>query len=394
MLGGSPAQVNAIKHAKSLGLYVILCDYLTDNPGQHFADEYIPVSTTDEMAVLEIAEKKKIDGVVAYASDPAAPTAAFVGNKLGLPSNPYESVVTLCRKDKFRKFLKTNGFLTPESESFTDENGAYEYFLSLNCNAVIKPVDSSGSKGVSILTPESDFSDSFERAKRFSRCGKVILEEVIHNKYRFILGGDGFVVDGNMAFSCLMNCHRDLQCNPLVPVGKSFPPVFTIKELNQAKALINKALGLLNFREGAVNLEVIVDFEDKIYLLEIGPRNGGNLIPEQVKYLTGVDMIDLTIKSAMGMDLGDLEEVFPDQCLASHVIHSRKNGIMRGITYAKSLEEKIFYSLLYKQPGDLVERFDGANQAIGIIMMRFSSENEMHHTLDSMYERYINLWVE
>jgi len=59
MLGGSAAQVNAIKHAKKLGLHVILCDYLTDNPGQHFADEYIPASTTDEKAILQIAEKKK-----------------------------------------------------------------------------------------------------------------------------------------------------------------------------------------------------------------------------------------------------------------------------------------------------------------------------------------------
>jgi uncharacterized protein (DUF1330 family) len=67
---------------------------------------------------------------------------------------------------------------------------------------------------------------------------------------------------------------------------------------------------------------------------------------------------------------------------------------MRGITYAKSLEEKIFYSLLYKQPGDLVERFEGANQAIGIIMMQFPNEDEMHDTLNSMYEKHIHLRVE
>ena len=36
--------------------------------------------------------KEKVDGVLAYASDPAAPTAAYVGEKLKLPTNPYYAV--------------------------------------------------------------------------------------------------------------------------------------------------------------------------------------------------------------------------------------------------------------------------------------------------------------
>lgn len=394
MLGGSAAQVNAIKHAKKLGLHVILCDYLTDNPGQHYADEYIPASTTDEKVILQIAEKKRIDGIVAYASDPAAPTAAFVGNRLGLPSNPYESVVTLCQKDLFRDFLRKNGFETPDSSSFTTFDDAYEYFLALGSKGVIKPVDSSGSKGVAILTGKSDFRGAYDRALQFSRCKRVLVERKIENAYPYILGGDGFLVDGVMKFSCLMNCQRDMKCNPLVPVGKSIPSVFLPLEREKSENLIQKALSLLNMKIGALNLEAMVNTEGKVFILEIGPRNGGNLIPEQIKFLTGVDMVDLTIKSAMGMDLGDLQQVEPRGYVASHVIHSRKTGTLAELSFSQLLEERISYRLLYKKPGDPVERFEGANQAIGIIMMRFSSEEEMHETLDTIYERHINLGVE
>ena len=121
LLGGSAQQVIAIETAKKLGYYTILCDYLTDNPGQNVADKFFLESTTDKEKILQIAESEKIDGIVAYASDPAAPTAAFVAEKLGLPTNPYSSVNILCNKDKFREFLKNNGFNTPLAKGFTDK---------------------------------------------------------------------------------------------------------------------------------------------------------------------------------------------------------------------------------------------------------------------------------
>ena len=54
LLGGSAQQVVAIETAKRLGYYTVLCDFLTDNPGQYVADKFYLVSTTDKDAVLEV----------------------------------------------------------------------------------------------------------------------------------------------------------------------------------------------------------------------------------------------------------------------------------------------------------------------------------------------------
>lgn len=394
MLGGSMAQVSAIKHAKKMGLEVILCDYLPDNPGQLYADRFYQVSTTDKEAVLQVAIKERINGIVAYASDPAAPTAAYVGNKLDLPSNPYESVMTLCRKDLFRRFLSENGFNTPKAESFTRLGDALDFFHECGDKAIVKPVDSSGSKGVRIVDSEKDLIEAFKKALETGREKIVVMEQVLENKHRFIMGGDGFIVDGNLTVSCLMNCHRDTICNPLVPVGKSFPPVFEALELETVNNEIQRALIQMRMVQGALNLEAIVDPSDKTYIIEIGPRNGGNLIPEQTKLITGIDMIDLTIKSAMGMELGQIPKVKSNKVIASHVIHSRTDGILKGIEFSDYLQSKIIYKLIYKTKGDRVERFNGANQALGIIMMEFNSVEEMFDTLDNIYERYLKLEVE
>ena len=106
MLGGSIYQTYAIKEAVKLGYYVITCDYLPGNPGHKFAHEYHNVSTTDKEAVLALARDLKVDGVVAYASDPAAPTAAYVCEKLGLPTSPFKSVESIC-----------SGSISPKTDS-------------------------------------------------------------------------------------------------------------------------------------------------------------------------------------------------------------------------------------------------------------------------------------
>ena len=110
LLGGSAQQLVAIEKAKSLGYYTVLCDYLLDNPGQYIADKYYPVSTTDCESLYSIAKNEQVEGILAYASDPAALPAAIVAEKLNLPTNPVESVKILGLKHHWRNFLKDNNF--------------------------------------------------------------------------------------------------------------------------------------------------------------------------------------------------------------------------------------------------------------------------------------------
>ena len=81
--------------------------------GMQYADAYYNVSTTDKEAVLELAEKLEIDGIVAYASDPAAPTAAYVSEKMGLPGNPEVSPRWL--KYGYQTIIRNNWHLLPIS---------------------------------------------------------------------------------------------------------------------------------------------------------------------------------------------------------------------------------------------------------------------------------------
>jgi len=125
------------------------------------------------------------------------PTAAYVSDKMNLPGNPYESVKILQRKDLFRKFLKENEFLVPESQAFSGIDEA-RYFAAKRLiikSIVIKPTDSSGSKGVSKVTSIESFDNAFEDAMKYSISKTVVVEDFIE-KAIYEMDGDGFVWNG------------------------------------------------------------------------------------------------------------------------------------------------------------------------------------------------------
>jgi len=159
LLGGSAQQVVAIETAKRLGYYTVLCDFLPDNPGQYVADQFYLVSTTDKKAVLEVAKQEQIAGILAYASDPAAPTAAFVAEQMNLPGSPYKAVEILCNKDLFRKFLAEHNFYTPKASGYQNTQAALADIKNgvFKMPVIVKPVDSSGSKGVSQINGHTLF---------------------------------------------------------------------------------------------------------------------------------------------------------------------------------------------------------------------------------------------
>ena len=385
LLGGSAQQVIAIETAKKLGYYTVLCDFLSDNPGQYHADKLYLISTTDKEAVLNIAKEEAVDGILAYASDPAAPTAAYVAEKMGLPGNPYDSVEILCNKDLFRKFLKENGFATPKAKGYADVQEAYKDLKAgkFEFPMIVKPVDSSGSKGVTVLAKGDDYIQVLEKAFSFSRCKRILIEEYIEKKYPYIIGGDIFVLDGKVILWGLLNCHRDNTVNPLVPVGKSYPLAIEDNDLINVKNVLEKLVSKLGIKNGAMNVELIVDKKERVFLIDVGPRSGGNMIPDLLSDIFGVNIPEMSVKAAMG-EKTECVLKQPEQYYATHNIHSNKNGIYKNIDFDDEVEKYIYRKSLYKKSGDVVEYFDNAAKCLGIVFMRFDDREEMNNILNNM----------
>lgn len=383
MLGGSAQQVPAIKKAKEMGYATVLIDYLPDNPGQHVADQWYQESTTDIEKVYQIAKEEKVDGILAYASDPAALPAAIVAERLGLPTNPAESVRILGMKHEFRKFLHENNFPAPKIFTFSPDDPIEKIKIGvsqLSLPIVIKPTDSSGSKGVTFLEDLYLLDKAIAFADSYSRNKIIIAEEFIQRGFPDVIGGDIFVADGKIILFGDMAALRGPDGKSLIPVGEKWPNNLNPSQRRTVYQELQKIVDLLKIKNGQLNIELLIDKNGYPQFLELGPRAGGNMIPIQLSDIFDVDLIEANIKAAMGEKIDFLPKSH-EGAFMTYVLHSFVTGIFESIEISPELEPFIYRKVIYKNPGDEVEFFDGAGKALGILFMKFPDKEIMEKNL-------------
>lgn len=379
LLGGSAQQVIAIRTAKEMGYRTVLCDYLPDNPGQYEADVFYNVSTTDVEAVYKVARTEKVKGILAYASDPAALPAAIVAERLGLPTNPSRSVEILGVKHEFRRFLRDNGFACPQIFTFSPDTpiqDVREGIKDFRFPVVVKPTDSSGSKGVTTIDSPDSLADAIKMADSYSRNKILIAEEFINRGFPHVIGGDIFISEGKIVLFGEMSCLRGNGGKGLIPVGEKKPSGLNELQTSKVHDELQRIITALDVKFGEMNIEILLDKDDNVHFLELGPRAGGNMIPIQLSDAFGVDLIRANVATAMGIE-PDLKIAEKEGCFMTYVLNSDVDGIFQGIDFSAEIEPYIYRKAIYKSPGDSVEAFDGAGKALGIIFLRIETEERM-----------------
>lgn len=393
MLGGSLYQTYAIKEAVKMGYYVITCDYLPSNPGHQYAHEYYNVSTTDKEAVLELAKRLNVDGIVAYASDPAAPTAAYVCEKLGLPTSPYKSVEVLSKKHLFRQYLAEHGFNVPNARSYTSYEDAEKDIDSFKLPVMVKPVDSSGSKGINKLVDKKQLKTFFEDALSYSREKKVIIEEFIEKEGPQI-SGDAFSVEGELVFHCLGNEFYSTKVDKdFAPLGECWPTIMPQSVIDQLAQDLQRLISSLGMKSTAYNVEAIYGKDGKVYILELGARSGGSLIPQITALATEVDMVPYVIKAAMGEDCSELKMAPVKGFWSNYMAHANETGIYNGIAFDEAFKKNHLVDYVSETKiGDSVHKYRDAQDCVGELIIRYDNQEQMFQMIENM-NKYVTILV-
>ena len=253
ILGAGPFQLPGIRRAAELGYHVISVDYLPENVGHQFSHESLNCSTTAQERLLSLAREAKIDGITTFASDVAVPSVAYLSEELGLRGPSVKTAGCFSRKSCFRKMQQDHQLSHPafiEGQSFEEIR---ENLEGLNFPIVFKPVDSSGSRGVTRVErlEEDSCHSAFEKALEHSRCKKVCIEEFVHGVE---VGGDAFLVDGEIQF--MMFTHKRL--NEFVVTGHSVPTNISQSDQKAARHEIAKHCEISGYRDGPINFDVMV----------------------------------------------------------------------------------------------------------------------------------------
>ena len=393
ILGGARYALPVIEAAHNLGCYVITCDYLPDNIAHKYSDEYCNVSIIDKDAVLEVAQKLGIDGIMSFACDPGVVTAAYVAEKMGLPSvGSYEAVSILQNKGRFRAFLTKHGFNVPTAKGYTSIEEALKDVGMFHWPVIVKPTDSAGSKGVTKVENPKDLRKSIEYALSFSHCDEFIIEDFLQQ-----VGNssdtDSFSVDGELKFVSFDRQLFDKNAeNPYTPAAYSWPASISDEHQKELTSEIQRLISLLGLKSSIYNIETRECVDGKAYIMECSPRGGGNRLAEMLRYATGVDLVTNSVRAAIGEPCVGVEQKPYDGAWAEIILHSDKPGIFEGLWISEKIVANVIERDLWIEAGSKVGGFSAANEAIGTLVLRFDTQEQIDEVLLNQ-SKYIDVRV-
>lgn len=383
LLGGLRYLLPVIKAAHEQGYYVITADYLPNNIAHKYSDEYCNVSIIDKEAVLKEAQRLKIDGIMSFACDPGVVAASYVQNKMGLPSfGPFESVEILQNKDKFRAFLQKHGFNVPQAKGFDNIEDAMSESYWYPWPVIVKPTDAAGSKGVTRVDRVDDLKPALEYAMKYSLSGHIIVEEFIE-KDGCSSDTDSMSIDGKLVFRSFCAQRFDVDAtNPYTPAAYSWPSTFTKEQEEYLTSEIQRLITLLGLKTVVYNIETRIGMNGKPYIMELTPRGGGNRLCEMLRYATGVDMITAITRTMVGDPILEPIEQKPyNGHWAEIILHADESGAFDHLDISKDLPAEIVEEDLWVEKGDKVDSFEGANNAIGTLVLKFQTAEELEKAI-------------
>lgn len=383
LLGGIRYLLPVIKAAHNLGVYVITADYLPDNIAHRYSDKYINVSILDREAVLKAAQEEKIDGIISFGVDPGVVTAAYVAEKMGLPYPPLASCEILQNKDKFRDFLAANGFNCPFHKGYTCKNEALADSGTFPYPVIVKPVDSAGSKGVTRVNSATELPGALDVALDKSHSGRFIVEQFLE-KIGSSSDTDGFSINGELVF-CSFNCQKfdHNSPNPYTPAAYAWPSDMPDDARQELRDELQRLIKLLNMGSWIYNIETRVAADGKPYIMEMSPRGGGNRLSEILKMASNQDLIANNIKAALGLPMTPMHDPDYNGFWVEIIVHSNKTGKYNGLKIIDSIKPFVVQEDMWVRPGDDIEAFTGANQAIGTLVLHFSDQTKMETILNN-----------
>ena len=296
IIGAGYLQYPLVKKAHEMGIETFCFAWEEGAVCKDLATSFYPISILDKDAILKKCEEIEIDGITSIASDAAVPTVCYIGEKLGLISNSFSDARMCTNKYDMRRRFCECGVACPKYAIVDDGYNLSEFTFPL----VVKPVDRSGSRGVSIVYNDIELQIAIAQARKESFSGSVIVEEYIDGievsvetiswrTEHFILAITDKVTTGAPHF---------------VELAHHQPSLLSSGILDCIREETIKSLNALNIQYGASHAEFKISESGKVFAIETGARMGGDFIGSDLVCLsTGFDFLAAVIDVSLGFFL-------------------------------------------------------------------------------------------
>jgi carbamoyl-phosphate synthase large subunit len=292
ILGGSSLQMDLILEAKKMFFHTIVLDMNKDCIGAKWCDEFLQIDIANKELVLQKAQEYKIDMILTSATELGNTTACYVGEKLKLNTNSYQTALNTTNKVLMKEIFIKNNIPTAKHISITKD----DKFIWDTFPCIVKPSDSSAGRGLSYCKEQKELKEAIEKASSYSKDGYVLIEQYIK--------GEQFSVE---SISC-KGMHQIIAINKeyintppyIMEISHTLPAPITSELEKNIEQFAYKILNIFNILYGASHIELRVTEDMQIYPIEIASRTGG-MRSEMINLAYGISYSQLLLLSAFGI---------------------------------------------------------------------------------------------
>jgi biotin carboxylase len=301
IVGAGIEHMIAIRQAKEMGYKTFVIDGNPQAPGFAIADEHAVVSTYDYLNAFKQGHGRGVNGVMTVASD-VPYTVAMVSKLLGLRGISPRTAWILSNKLNMKQVLKRNNVPVPD---FMEINAVddIERFMAVYSEAVVKPVDSRGARGVQKIFVGMDYGKALYVAEKNSPTGKAMIEQYIEGPQ---LSVEGFMVAGYLQLPAIFdrNYEHLHRFHPyIVENGGEMPSKYDYEEI---RIVTQNAALTVGLTTGPIKGDLVLEpnriktLNPIVKVIEIAGRmSGGWFGTVAVPYATGVNLVKNNIKWVM-----------------------------------------------------------------------------------------------
>lgn len=408
VLGGGHCQLNAILKAKDQGHSLIISDYYEDAPGKAFCDYKELVSTFDVDGNIDIGKRYSIDGVITLGTDQPVYTASKVQEALDLPFLIDSKTAKAVTNKKIMKTIFKENFIHTAKFTFIKRDFKDKDIADLKFPVVIKPLDSQGQRGVYKLNSIKEVRNSIDKTLSYSRENEILIEEYYENDEITISGW----VEENKVYVLTVTDRVTYNNYPLIGIctAHNFPSKHLFSNYNEIMDITRQLVKSFNIHNGPIYFQMLVGKEG-IKVNEIACRIGGAYEDLFIPYLTGIDILDMLIKSSLGvtsdLSISNIKKynILDNNKKLSVQLLFAKPGKIKDIElcgeeiFGDSPEINPLFTLTNPIPGvkkiqlnikkdDEIGEILNATQRIGFMIVEGSSNEELKKNLDFAFDNF------
>lgn len=351
MLGAGLASEEIIKYAKLQGVYTIVTDYLPPekSTAKFISDEYWMINTGELDALEAKCREESVTAVMCGVSEFNLEMAMALCKRLGLPSYCTPEAWHYSRdKADFKRLCREVGAPVAEDYFLSDDLNDEE-LDKVKFPVVVKPVDLSGNRGISYCYNKKELIDAYHYAQSMSKSPKIVVERMLHGKEWYTYYA---MADGEIRQICLNAMEAEPgQLKNLYSLTTSITGNVerVMKEINPQ---IEEVLRRVGCREGIAWVQLMLDEDDRFYIIEMGYRLPGDLTDFSYPALCGFNSIKWLTDYARGIK-HSVDELPPPQehsyqkCTCGYSLWTHKSGVIgefKGIDEIRRLSGVDFYT--------------------------------------------------